>query len=555
MTDDPTSALELEELLRELAGDDRLRGVAFRRLAPSPVDARLFFAPRALDGAAGEALAERFAAAPAVADVRRRGSDLTVRLAQPAVDRLVETLASSASPPLARPRGDGRCVVNYLNPNATKPLHAGHLRNAALGEAYAAGLEAAGRAVARQCYVCDIGRNVSEALAGWLELFGGGEPPAGRRPDVFVGECYAAYASVAARRAGRSLDELDPVAAEAVLANDSADRLLGAWLAGDAATLGAWERLRGWALDGQARTLERLGARMDRRLYESAAVEPALAFARAGLSRGLFEREPDGGIVYRTGRSEYPCVQLVRADGFPTEHARVIALFAGEQAEAHGVARWIVVCGDEWTAAGDVELEIAERIGPCPLRARVEVFTHGMVTLSGSKMKSRDGRAVLADDLLDGLEREPALLALRDEEGADVAPAALAELAVKGFFLSRKPGKAIELDATELLDPASNPGLVLARAWCRATAPPRDVGADPEAVRTAALQACQLRQLVAGAGDAYAGTEIAKLAAGVARWYLERPDARDARLSAVVRGVLRLALGALGLTCARPDVR
>jgi hypothetical protein len=58
---------------------------------------------------------------------------------------------------------------------------------------------------------------------------------------------------------------------------------------------------------------------------------------------------------------------------------------------------------------------------------------------------------------------------------------------------------------------------------------------------------------VASAPAAFAGTEIAKHAVVLARWYLELgPASRAPRLAGVVRGVLALAGLSLGLACAAP---
>jgi arginyl-tRNA synthetase len=551
--------LDLEHHLRQLcrsrAGQPLCKGVGFRRFSPSPVDARIFFAsPRRLDDEDGRAALVRLEEDPWVERLQRKGAGVTLRLGEEYVRGLTEALLAGDAGAADLESLRGRTfVVNFLNPNATKPLHIGHLRNVAIGEALAAGLEASGARVVRQCYVCDIGRNVCEAMAG-RESFHAGETPAelGLPSDQFVGRCYAEYVGAMAAGAGLDASELDPVAGEAVLTRDRADELIGAWMAGDPGTLERWRELRTWALDGQARTLARLGVAMDRRHYESTTLERVRSFVDTGLDAGLFRREPEGTVVYDTGRSEYPCVQLVRGDGFPTEHARVIALFLGEQDTAPDIDRWIVVCGDEWDAAGDVELEIAARVGPCPLRPLVDVLTHGMVTLSGSKMKSRDGKALLIDDFLDALLSEPRIRGLLEDTGHPVPPEDVVEIAVKGYFLCRRPSKMLEFRWESFTDEVHNPAWVLARAWCRSADARRRGGAlpvDEESVRIAAMQVHQLRQILVGSADGFVGTELAKFAIGLAKWSLDQPA--EPRLQGVVHAVLACSLRSLGLSAAR----
>lgn len=521
------------------------RGAALRRLGTSAADARMFLAS-APEPAARERLVAILESDPAIESVRLRRAELTVRFSaahvQAVRDGLCDGLAAVLGP---GPDSGRRFTLNFLNPNATKPLHIGHLRNVALGQALAAHFEGRGAAVRRQVYVCDIGRNVCEALAGW-EVFHAGATPesAGLLPDVFVGHCYADYARTRVSDVGND----DPAATESEAVGDRADEIVRGWLRGDDAIRGAWGELREWALGGQSRTLDRLGVRFERRWFESDSIERAGRLVELGLGRGWLVRTDEGGVVYPTGRAGYGQLPLVRADGFPTEHLRVIALFAMEQDESPAADRWIVVCGDEWSAAGSAELELVARLAPGPLAPVVDVVAHGMVTVGGSKMKSRDGRALTIDALLDGLERDPRITLLCERSQPHVTPAEAAQILARGYFLCRRPTRAIEYDWDGLFDAAHNPGSALLRAWCR---PPdadepraaNENHADME--RTLVLQAHQLRGLVFADGAEFAPTEVAKFANGVAAWYLEQPA--PPAVHGTARALLGVCLDALGL--------
>jgi arginyl-tRNA synthetase len=540
---DPLGALSRR--VRELL-DLEPRGGSLRRLGPSAVDARIYL-PRPLRAAEGAPLVAALTAEPALEEVRVRGAELTVRFSAEHLVELRRRLAAGRTALLGPgPASGQRVTLNFLNPNATKPLHVGHLRNVALGQALWASLAAAGAQVRRQAYVCDIGRNVAEAMAGW-ELFHRGASPAstGLPSDVFVGRCYADFA----RTRTESGTGLDPVESEGLEVGDRADEWLGAFAAGDPRAREDWEALRRWALEGQQRTLARLGVRFDRVAYESEALVASRQWADLGLARGTLQRTAEGAVVYATGRADYGRLPLLRADGFPTEHLRVIALFLAEQAEAARPARWIVVCGDEWSAAGAAELEVAGLLEAGPLIGAVEVVAHGMVTLGGSKMKSRDGRALLADELLDQLERDPRLLAWTLESAGGVSAAAAAQLLVFGAFLCRRPQRAIEFDGDGLFDPTHNPAVALVRAWCRVAGPDAGPaaasGGGDEAERTLLLQAHQLRQLCFRTDLDFAPTELAKFTIGLAAWFLEQP--LTPALQRTARDLFAVCLEVLGL--------
>ncbi|MEM7305825.1 MAG: arginine--tRNA ligase [Planctomycetota bacterium] len=528
-------------------------GIGFRRTSPSPVDLRLFFR-----GADARSLAPHLAADPLVADARCKGKEVALRLADDAVERLIDALLAG------RASGDDRPgplagqthAVHFLNPNATKPLHLGHLRNLATGAALAASREAAGARVLRQAYVCDIGRNVCEAMAGCTTLPGGAEPQPGERADRWVGRCYAAYAAAVPEGGpGDPKDPGDPVSREAHVRGDLADEMVRGWLAEEPDVRALWDRLVTGALDGQRATLARLGIAMDRLALESESLPRVTAYLDHGLATGLLQRADDGSVHYHAGRSGYERLPLLRSDGLPTEHARVIGLFLQQydRLAAQPLDAWVVVCGDEWDAAGAVELELASRLGAGELAEKVEVVTHGMVTLAGSKMKSRDGKALLIDDLLDRLGELPELRAMAGESAGRVSAEQASQMLVKGYFLSRKLPKALEFRWEDFAAPERNPAWFLARAWCRvnggAERAPDATARDDEACRVALLQAFHLPPLVHAAADGFAGTELAKFAVGLAKWTLEQRS--EPRLDAVVRAVLARTLGALGLLAAK----
>lgn len=540
----------------------------FRRLAPSAVDARVFADPG--DSGLNASAVEALRADPRIESVRRKRGEVSVRFTSACVAEVARALLERGLP-RSRGRLAGELhVVNFLNPNATKPLHVGHVRNVALGMALCGLLDELGATVRRQCYICDVGRSIAEAMAGYERAYAGQTPgDAGLRPDVLVGRCYSDYASAAAAAMGPAadpVDEGDPAGRDAVLAGDRADELMAGWSKREPAARDLWARLRGWALEGQRATTDRLGVRWDRVHYESESLAAVERLVRRGLSEDFLSTGVDREVHFRTGRQDYAQLTLVRADGFPTEHARVIGLFLAEAECEPPPLGWHVVCGEEWGAAGAAELDIAARAGAAELARRVQVVTHGMVTVAGSKMKSRDGRAVLADDLLDAVAADPLVQGLVGQSEGRATSEDLVGLLVKGFFLSKRPNKGIEFDPESFCDPRRNPAVELAKAWARARAR-RPVESRPavslrelaqaieanDDLRTAALQVFQLHDLRERAAerlDVAQLVNIAKFAVGLSSWYLGRPQ--DPLLDRIVATVLAGASRSLGIALGAP---
>ena len=150
-----------------------------------------------------------------------------------------------------------RVQVEFVSPNPTGPLHVGTARNAALGDAIASLMDAAGWIVERECYLNDSGRQMdlfaASVEARYLEQFGqAAEIPEGG----YHGQYLVDVAKAIVAELGDSLLGLSPEARRERLLADGSRRVLA--------------MIR--------RTLERFGVRFDtyfseRRLHETGAVK------------------------------------------------------------------------------------------------------------------------------------------------------------------------------------------------------------------------------------------------------------------------------------------
>ncbi|MCW3019226.1 MAG: Arginyl-tRNA synthetase-like protein, partial [Solirubrobacterales bacterium] len=104
---------------------------------------------------------------PWVKDVRRGADGVRLLLADSWVEMTGAALEAGgrAESPLSDLAEGRRYSVQFWDPNATKALHVGHLRNLALGNALAAALSQAGGRVERRSRISDTGRAMGEAMA------------------------------------------------------------------------------------------------------------------------------------------------------------------------------------------------------------------------------------------------------------------------------------------------------------------------------------------------------------------------------------------------------
>jgi arginyl-tRNA synthetase len=509
-------------------------------------------------------------AAQSEVELSARADSLQVRFADAAVAALGEQLESGDRGALdARDLvGAAEVVVNFCDANPTKALHVGHLRNIALGQALAGTLAAAGAQVTRQSQVSDYCRSMGEALAGYGELPEHTPRSLGVKSDQFVGECFGRYAARLVERPDAEGSDDPALSAEAAVRNALADKLLDRLSAGDPEIVERWRRLRGWALEGQQATLAALGVHIDRWVYESDSRPLTRWILERGVAGGVLTRTASGAVVYETREEEYPRLLLARADGFPTQHLRTIALWRGLH-ETLGESRTIEVVGEEWQAyvRYHERLMHGERTAPAdaedpserrrPVHHPSDNVIYGMVTVEGGAVKSSNGRPPLVDGMLERLTASPALSELAARSEGRFAKRSLAALVTLGFYLGRPTRRPVDITLTEMLDLAGGVGWELARAAVSAWDPRHDGPPDPAPedaeYRHAVMQSQVHRRLLARAVEQLDVYELARFYGHLSRRYLASESDADARTARAMRTVVAAGIGALGLPCAVPE--
>ena len=446
-----------------------------------------------------------------------------------------------------------RMIVQFLDPNSTKAMHLGHLYEAILGNALAALLTRLGADVRRTCFVSDISRSVCEAMAGF-EMLGHQATPAqtGEKPDHMVGRLYAQYAEHYYAQHPEEADNDDPIRRETGIVGDRADDFMRLYQTGEAESRALWRKVRDWVVDGQLATLTRLQVDFDTIQYGSDYDRLIEDFIARGLERGVLEREPSGTIVYHSGKREYQTVIVTRPDGFPTEHARQMAQMISVFADCADLDRYYTFMGMEWKPAWIIYEDILRGcFGESPYHDIVEPVCHGMVMVEGSKMKSSNGAALLADEFLDQIAGLREVHALAAQTGCRVSVADVGDIVAKCFFLSRRMAKDLNFAWKHVTGPVDNPGWSIAAAWCAAHATPRTAASradDLARVRTLFLKSFDLVRALnfaAGQVDLAVAVKFLHRLSETVNDMLREPGSE--RLAALSRSILRDGLTSLGI--------
>jgi arginyl-tRNA synthetase len=499
----------------------------------------------------GDALGDALTAHPAVreAELDPARNRVLLRLADERVAALGAALeAVQVEPFLGRDVATSeRFVVDYCDPNATKALHVGHLRTVALGHALGSLAASCGADVVHQTQIGDVGRQMGEAMAGYLQFYAGQTPESlGIKSDHFVGRCYSRYVQDLAPPEVGGGGPSDPaLSREDGSYDDLAEQLLVRLGAGDREVAELWERMRGWALAGHDATLARLGVIFDRVIYEVDFLENTHALTARALDEGIVRRSADGAVISHEREDGH--LLLHRPDGFPTTHMRCMGMWHLTGRELLAGATSLALVGDEWEPLVQQGPAILEGLAAGGEIHPTHWVVHGMVTSGRGAIKSSGGAPWLVDQLLDDLVADPRLQALAHER-ADVGR--LAAIAALGICIDIHPRKALPLEREMLLDEKANAGWTLARAWARAWEPCFDGAPSPDPdhddYRSLVLRSQLHRRLAERSLRALDVRPLLGMHVHAAAWFLAQEDPMPS-VARAMRGLLECGLRTLGL--------
>lgn len=285
-----------------------------------------------------------------------------------------------------------RVMIEYLSPNTNKPLHLGHARNGSLGMATANLLQATGNSVIKANLINDRGAHICKSMLAWKK-WGDGETPEsiGMKGDHFVGKWYVRFAQEGEKDAHL---------------NEEVQEMLQKWEAGDPETLELWNKMNQWVYDGFAETYAELGLKFDVFYYESNTYKLGKDIIDQGLKKGVFYKDSRGAIVFDLPPERFGLnkdgspkkITVLRSDGtsvYITQDLGTALLKVTE----HKLDSSIYVVGSEQNHHFKTLFEILEALGYEWARNLFHL-SYGMVYLPEGKMKSREGKVVDADNMI-----------------------------------------------------------------------------------------------------------------------------------------------------------
>ncbi len=368
-------------------------------------------------------------------------------------------------------------IIEFCGPNTNKPLHLGHLRNMALGNALCRILAFRGNEVHAVNIVNDRGIHICQSMLAyqkWGKKENTWETPktAGRKGDHFVGDYYVKFAQEAKKQEENEIGEAGMQAEgqkkgkaekqgmgrEGHLQKEAQEMLLQ-WERKDPKTLALWKKMSAWVLQGFKETYKRFGISFEKEYFESQYYQQGKEIVYEGLKKGIFEKDHTEAILaplekkLPAGR-KLPNKVLLRGNETSLYITQDLYL-AQLRYEDFAFDALLYVVASEQRLHFQQLFAILEMLGK-PYAKRLEHISYGMVHLPSGRMKSREGTVIDADDVMDEMaalaleevkKRHPALSAQEKKKRAE----AIALAAIKFFMLRTDVARDIVFNPEESL--------------------------------------------------------------------------------------------------------
>jgi arginyl-tRNA synthetase len=349
---------------------------------------------RKAPGLIAKELAEALANKGNLAEAQAAGPYLNLKLSNETIFGVTcKDIVSKGDSFGKTPMRDERVMVEYLSPNTNKPLHLGHMRNGCLGMAISNILEATGSQVIKANLVNDRGVHICKSMLAWQRWGEGTTPDSeGVKGDHFVGKYYVRYAQEADQN---------------VYLDEEVQEMLKRWEAGEPDILELWSLMNSWVYAGFAETYRRLGLSFDQLFYESNTYKLGKDIIAKGIEKGVFVKDSRGNTVFDLSHEEFGAnkdgqskkVTVLRPDGTSLYITQDIGT-ALLKATAHNLSRSIYVVGSEQIHHFQCLFKILQSLEYEWAKGCYHL-SYGMVYLPDGKMKSREGKVVDADNLMD----------------------------------------------------------------------------------------------------------------------------------------------------------
>lgn len=370
-------------------------------------------------------------------------------------------------------------VIEHTSPNPNKAMHIGHLRINLIGMGIVRLMKATGAEVVADGVYNDRGISIAKVMYGYLASRKKDESlptdikywsehkdewlvptDLSMKPDVFVSDTY-----VLGEKEFLSSEEIEKQIRQMVVD----------WENNDEVTWQLWRQILKYVYEGNERVFRRLGSYWDKVWYEHEHYQKGKDYVEVGLQEGIFKKLEDGAVITNLEK-DYGLVDTVvlKKDGTSLYITQDIAL-TDLKKKTYGADKLIWVIGPEQTLHMKQLFAVCEQLGI----GKVSDFKHvsygkvGLKKADGgtTKMSSREGTVVLADDVIDEV-KETIITRFNEEERhspekREEIAEKLALAAVKFGFLKMDKLQDISFDVEQSVDVQGDSGMYVMYTYVR----------------------------------------------------------------------------------------
>ncbi|HOK37976.1 MAG: arginine--tRNA ligase [Bacteroidales bacterium] len=356
-------------------------------------------------------------------------------------------------------------MIEFSSPNTNKPLHLGHIRNNLLGDSISRLIAETGNNVIKVNLINDRGIHICKSMLAWQKWKKDLNPEnTGKKGDKLVGDFYVLFENEYKKQIQELIDQgLTKEEAENAPLMQEAREMLRKWESNDPEIMKIWEIMNSWVYAGFAKTYSDLGITFDKVYYESQTYLLGKEIVEKGLEKGIFYREADNSVWIDLSNEGLDKKLLLRSDGTTVYMTQDLGT-AVQRFQEFNPDLIIYVVGNEQEYHFKVLKKILEKLYP-EYADRIFHLSYGMVELPEGKMKSREGKVVDADDLIEEMIQTATEIAnengkvnnLPEKEKSRILKI-IALGALKYYILKVDPKKQIVFNPAESIDFAGNTG-------------------------------------------------------------------------------------------------
>jgi arginyl-tRNA synthetase len=392
------------------------------------------------------------------------------------------------------PPNHQKVLVEFSSPNTNKPLHLGHIRNILLGWSIYKILVKVGYDAKRVQIINDRGIAICKSMLAW-KLYAKEATPEStdKKPDHFVGDFYVLFEVKFQEEYDQWLNSSEGFTAHAKpdetlenfkkrfkndyfnhhsLLGEAARKMLLDWEAGEPGVLHLWNQLNQWVYTGFEETYRKLGVAFDQLYYESNTYLLGKNLIDQGLQKGVFYKKDDGSVWVDLTEEGQDEKLLLRSDGTSVYITQDLGT-ADLRYQDFGADKMIYVVADEQNYHFETLFKTLKKLD-VPYADGLYHLSYGMIDLPTGKMKSREGKVVDADDLMQEVIDEATKNSKERGSLEDLTPTEQQEIfrkiglaALKFFIIKVNPKKRMVFNPEESVDLQGQTGPYVQNAYVR----------------------------------------------------------------------------------------